>query len=362
MSKDNKELSEALDKIDMEYWLNREAVDYKVTRGARGAQLNIKECPVCGNSKWKVYLNQDNGLGNCFSGDCEAKFNKWSFIKNSLGNLVNKQTVEHIKAVAKEQGWTPVVRTAITTTASHDTLKYPKSVSLPINGRNLKYLINRKIDNDLTQHFGLRFCQRGAFFYDDVSGERRSQSYDNRIIIPIFNLEGELVSYQGRDITGLAEKKYLFPPGFAATGAYLYNGQNAYGCIEATIGEGVFDVMAIRAAFDEDAALRNVAAIGSFGKNLSHGGDNTQLAELLKLKDVGLKRVTFMWDGEPAAIKAAIETALIVRGHGIIARVALLPLGLDPNEATAKVVRDAYWNAVTISEAEATKLLIRLGV
>ena len=60
----NKELEEALDRIDMEAWLDAEGIDYKITRGSRGTQINVKECPCCGNSNWKVYLNADNGLGN----------------------------------------------------------------------------------------------------------------------------------------------------------------------------------------------------------------------------------------------------------------------------------------------------------
>ena len=37
----NEELQEALETIDMEAWLDREGIDYKVTRGSRGVQLNV---------------------------------------------------------------------------------------------------------------------------------------------------------------------------------------------------------------------------------------------------------------------------------------------------------------------------------
>lgn len=362
MSAHQEDIGEILANVDIEAWLNREAIDYKVTRGARGVQLNVKECPVCGNSKWKVYLNQESGLGNCFHGDCEAKFSKWSFIKANLPNLTNKELVEHLKAVAKEQGWKPKVRTQLAT--NYDTeLKLPKSLPLPINGRNLKYLENRNISLDTAKFFGLRYCHEGGFAYiDPDSGQKRWQKYDRRIIIPIFNLDGDLVSYQGRDITGTSEKKYLFPPGFASTGAYLYNGHNAYGCVDVCMGEGVFDVFAIHAALGEDPALRNVAAIGSFGKHLSSGNDGkSQMDELLKLKDRGLKRLTFMWDGEPRAILDAVEAALMVRKYGIITRVAILPPGKDPNEVTPDVVRQAFWQAITISDMNAVQLRLKYG-
>ncbi len=361
IKRDGSEIAEILDTIDMEYWLNREMVEYKVTRGSRGTQLHVKECPVCGNSNWKVYLNQESGLGNCFHGDCEAKFSKWSFIKASLGNLSNREIVDHLKAVASEQGYQPK-RSEFVPTTGAGKLKLPKSIQLPIQGRNLKYLQDRNISTDTVRDFGLRICQKGWFEYIDPNGEKRLQNYSKRIIIPIYDLDGNLVSYQGRDITGTSDKKYLFPPGFASTGSIIYNGQNAFGFKDICIGEGVFDVMAIHQAFQDDPTLCNVAAVGSFGKHLSFGDEHSQLAQILKMKDAGLKRVTFMWDGEERAILDAIEAALKVSACGLTARVAILPKGKDPNEVDPQVVRDAFWNATTITPTEAVRLKLKLGV
>ena len=361
MSANNKELEAALDKIDMEFWLSREAVDYKVVRGRSGIQLNVKECPACGNSNWKVYLNQDSGLGNCFHGDCEAKFSKYNFIRHSLGNPTHKDTIEHIKAVAKEQGWRPAVARSMATNTDVSGLKFPESHPIPIKGRNLKYLDRRGISLQTAKHFGLRFCLKGHFESVNAEGRRETQRYDNRVIIPIFNIGGDLVSFQGRDIIGTAEKKYLFPPGFASTGSLIYNGHNAYGCVEACMGEGAFDVFAIHQAFVEDSTLCSVAAIGSFGKHLSSGDENSQLAKLIELKEAGLKRITLLWDGEKQALLDAIDTALKIKAVGIIARVGILPSGRDPNEVAPSVVRDAFWNAITIDAASAAKLKLSIG-
>lgn len=350
----HEDLGELLENVDMEMWLDREGVDYRVTRGSRGIQLNVRECPVCGTAKWKVYLNQDNGLGNCFSGDCEAKFNRWSFIKAHLGNPPAGQVIDHIKQVAKEQGWRPVKKATIAVEMDTE-LKLPESVALPHKGRNLKYLENRNINADLAAYFHLRICQRGFFPYRDVEGRDRRQDYSNRVIIPIFNLEGELVSFQGRDITGTAERKYLFPPGFASTGSILYNGHNALGAEDIVIGEGAFDVMAIKFALDGQSELRRVVPVGSFGKHLSHGDEDGQMAKLLKLREGGLKRITFMWDGEARAIQDAIDAALLVRRFGLVARVAILPKDKDPNEVAPQVVRDAFWKATVIDEAAAVR-------
>jgi len=100
MSVDAAELSEAL---DLEFWLEREGISFKETRGSSGMQYNIKVCPACGDRKDKVYLNTESGLGNCFSGSCEQKFNKLKFIHLHLG-LGWRETFLHCEEVLKEQG------------------------------------------------------------------------------------------------------------------------------------------------------------------------------------------------------------------------------------------------------------------
>lgn len=353
----NNELLEALEKIDIEAWMDREGVDYRVTRGARGVQLNVKECPCCGNSNYKVYINQDTGLGNCFAGDCEKKFNKWSFIKHSLGRLTVREVVEHVKAVAKEQGWRPARKIAMAVNMKTD-LILPQSYPLPINGRNLKYLENRNITSDVAKYFSLLFSRRGVFRYKDENGKARVQDYSNRVIIPVFDLDGDLVSFQGRDILGTAEKKYLFPPGFASTGSHLYNGQNARGAANVVIGEGAFDVMATKIALDGDPQLRDVVPVGSFGKHLSSGDDDSQLSKLLTLREGGLKIVTIMWDGEDRAIDDAIEAGLMLRKYGFTARIAVLPKDRDPNEVPPSVVREAFWKASVVNESIAIRMRV----
>lgn len=357
---DNAELQEAIESLDIESWLDDQGITYKQARGARGRQANVKECPVCGNSNWKVYIGLETGLGNCFSGDCETRYNKWSFIKASLGTDSARDTAEHIKNFAKTQGWRPKKRAAVAVNLDTE-LKLPKSIALPHNRRNLKYLDNRNITGTIAQYFHLRFSLDGKFFYRDDDGKTRAQNYANRVIIPVFDLEGDLVTFQGRDITGAADKKYLFPPGFASTGSVLYNGQNALNAKHVVIGEGVFDVAATKIALDEQAELREVVPIGSFGKHLSHGDDASQLAKLTALRDRGLEMVTFLWDGEPKAIDAAIEAALMVKKIGLTARVAVLPEGRDPNEVPPSVVRDAFWKATVINPMTATRMRLTKG-
>ncbi|MDR9846989.1 hypothetical protein [Herbaspirillum huttiense] len=355
----NEELQEALGQIDIEAWMDREGVRYRHTTGSRGAQLNVKDCPCCGNSNYKVYINAETGLGNCFHGDCETKFNKWKFISAQLGRSV-RETVEHVKQVAREQGWRPPRKKSLATSVETGPLRLPASLPIPVKGRNLKYLENRNISADVAEYFDMRICVKGQFEYRSQEGRRMRQDYSNRIILPVFDLEGDLVSFQGRDITGKAEKKYLFPPGFASTGSHLYNGHNAVGAEHICAGEGVFDVAAIKVALDQEMSLRDVVPVGTFGKHLSHGAEDSQLAKIMALRDRGLKVVTIMWDGEKKAINAAIDAGLLLRSMGLTARVAVLPPDKDPNEVPASVVRECFYKAVAITPQVAAKMRLAM--
>lgn len=334
----------------MAAYLDREGIDYVETNGSSGEQLNVRTCPCCGGSKGKVFLNAESGLGNCFHGDCEVKFNKFKFIKAHT-KLSGAPLYEHIKHVATEMGWRPPRKRSEPVKLDSDALVLPNSFALPLNGKNLQYLTNRNITNDISTYFNLRFCLKGWFKYR-FDEKDAFMNFSNRVIIPIFDIDGNLVSFQGRDITNKAEKKYLFPPGFAVTGSHLFNAHNVKETSRIIFGEGVFDVMAQKIALDQDETMRDIVPVGTFGKHLSLN----QFDVVLKLKERGVKEITFMWDGEKQAIDDAVAAAIQVRGLGLSARVAVLPKGKDPNEVAASVVRQAYRDALPITLENAIKI------
>lgn len=353
---EDRSLTEALDRLDMGAYLDREGIEYRESHGSSGAQYNLRECPSCGTAKWKVFMNAETGLGNCFSGSCSVpRFNKFSFIRSCLG-LDNSKTAAHIFQVVKEMGWRPPRKTTVAVTLAAKAVKLPHSFPIPINGRNLAYLQNRGITLESAEYFHLRFCKKGLLSYQDLYGNTRYQDFSMRIIIPIFDLDGQLVSFQGRDITGTAEKKYLFPNGFASTGVHLFNGHNVHNTERVLVGEGVFDVAAQKLAIDTDADLRDVVPIGTFGKHLSLGGEASQLGKFLELQRRGVRQVTFMWDGELQATDDAIKAGEILKGVGLEVKIAMLPKDKDPNEISAAEVCSAYWKAVPLTRESAIRL------
>lgn len=346
--------------LDMEYWLSRESRPYRLGRGVSGPQLNIQTCPnpECGDRRWRTYLGVDSGRGNCFV--CNETFTNLTFIRMALGEPPWRDVFKHVKETLAEQGWRP--KRTVTAAVENGPVTLPASHALPNHeGRNLVYLDERGIGADIAAYFHLRFCAFGWWRYKRPDGTPSGQNFSDRVIIPVYDLEGKLTTFQGRDVTGKGDPKYLFPSGLPGTGRYLLNGQNAWRAKRIVMGEGFFDVAAIKIALDDDVGLRDVAPVGSFGKHLSYGSPDgeDQLGAFRQLKTAGLEEVTFMWDGEPDALKAALAGADLLHKMGLRARIALLPAGKDPNEIAAVSVREAFYKAVTYDRALAVRWMVR---
>jgi DNA primase len=354
--RDNTELTELLEAIDIEAWCDANGIDYTKTRGRSGPQLNVHVCPVCGNSDHKVYLNAESGLGNCFAGSHPppAKFNKWSFIRGVLGDCSGKQVVEHIKHHVESRGWVP--KRVKSAPPKPSELIVPASFPIPFNGQNLHYLQNRGISLEIAAYFHLRYCHDGWFNYE-FEGQRKGMFFGERVLIPVFDLDGKMVNFQGRDVTGKRDPKYLFPPGLPSTGIHLLNGMNVRDTTRIAIGEGAFDLMAMKIAFDEEPSLRDVIPVGTFGKAVSDGNSDSQEAKFRTLMDRGVRQATFMWDGEVLATDAAVEAGLRLRRMGLDVRVAMLPKDADPNEVPASVVRKAFFEAIQLTQLSAVTIL-----
>lgn len=355
--------SDELEELDLEFWFERESRPFKLSRGSSGMQINAQECPACGDRRYRTYLNAETGVGNCFV--CNERFNKGTFIVRSLGldpdnRLDWGAAFKHIREVLVDQGWRPKRMSAVA--VEHGEVKLPRSFPLPTpEGHNLQYLEDRGVTADYAKYFGLRVSTIGQWRFKNDDGTDGSQNFSNRLIIPVYDLDGTLKTFQGRDLTGESDRKYLFPKGLPGTGRYLLNGQNAHHAKRICVGEGFFDVAAIKIAMDQDVSLRDVVAVGSFGKHLSFGqkdGDD-QLSRLIALKREGLEEVTMMWDGEWKALIAALDAAEQIARVGLRARIATLPADRDPNEVTGDVVRAAFLGARPFSKLLAVEWRLR---
>lgn len=336
------------DELDMEIFLSRQSVPYRRTRGASGIQLNIKTCPFCGDDRWRTYFGTETGSGNCFV--CNTGFRKAKFAHGMLGNDGEpngwRGTFIELEQTLEEQGWSrPIAKPEV----AHDygAVELPRSIPLPLpDGSTLRYLVDRGFGPETAKYFHLSYCQFGWWKYLE-NGEMRLQPFDGRVIIPVFDLDATLVTFQGRDITGTSDRKYLFPKELPGTGRFLFNAQNVLFERHVVMAEGVFDAAAIKNAVDADPHFEPVVPIASFGKHLSAGSPdgNDQMTRLVKLRQRGVRVVTIMWDGERKALESALTAARKIAGIGLEARVAFLPADKDPNEVPGDVVRRAIIDA-----------------
>lgn len=176
-----------------------------------------------------------------------------------------------------------------------------------------------------------------------------------RILIPVYDLDGVMKTFRGRDITGAAERRYLFPMQLPASGKFLYNGHNAVGKQTVVVCEGAFDVMGVkRAIFDEETLRDYVEPIGTFGMHLSGNMNEDaedQLGAFLTLKARGLRNVIMMWDSEKQAIRNTMSAAKRLTSIGLNVKVACLgEEGLDPGDATSEQILKAYYRAKPYSK------------
>lgn len=346
---------EVIGKVDPEQYLDHMGVDYRITHGGSGKQLNIKDCPFCGGSSYKVYMNSESGLGNCFSGSCgKGTFNLTQFAQAVNGLNSFKETAAHIKAYLRSLGWRPARKPRVQAPPI-DTSVLPPSWPLPMSGNKIHpYLAERGISAEMCAMFGLRYCPKGDHVYV-AEGEEKRQSYKKRVIIPIRDIEGNVVSFQGRDVTGEAIRKYLFPPG-SATQRWLYNADLAKNHKHLVVCEGVFDVIGATQSFQEIDL--DVGVVATFGKHMS--ADQFALIQKMVSKHK-VSDVTMMYDSEKPAIKAAIQIALRLHAVGVKVRIALLPKDKDPAECSLSELEKAFFGAKLVDRSVAARLRLQIS-
>lgn len=322
--------------LDLAYFLDKEGYAYKITPGHSGDQINLRECLWCGNSKWKIYANAESGSGKCFV--CDQTFSAYRFIGQAL-NLSGSRLRAYADKLREEMGYRPKLRRRLDVSAG--SFELPACVPAFEHPDSLEYLSARGVSREYAEYFGLRYCHSGGY-RATRNGEEFIQPYDRRIVIPIHDADGVMVNFQGRDITGTSDRKYLFPPGLPGTGRFLYNANNHRDEPVLVLCEGVFDAVGVKMALDRDPAASAAVPVATFGKNFSLKGDQCQYVELAKLRKQGARRVVFMWDGERQAACAALEAGLKLACYGYEAYLALLPRDKDPNEASWDEVCRAY--------------------
>jgi len=357
------ELDDLLEEIDVEELFGELGLDSRRTAG--GADLQLKCCPVCHDDRWRVYFSTEKRRGICFHADCGKRFNVFTFVRAQLESD-GIGTVRFFQDYAARTTGR-LLRSSpvrLVPKPNDGSWALPASIELPTHdGMTHPYLVARGILPRTQARFGLRWCERGQFDFEDVYGRAKSMDFSGRVLLPVRDLDGSVQSFVGRDATGTADIRYLFPPLHQAAARLLYASDLAVGRAHVVAGEGPFDAIGIDQAVSDHPDFRQCAAIATFGLSIGHGdsaGDD-QLGRLRKLQAAGMKRLTFLWDGEKNALKEALKAAELVSRSlaGLAVHVGLLPPDADPGEVDSRVVRDAIETAQPFGAALRARLTLR---
>jgi DNA primase len=161
------------------------------------------------------------------------------------------------------------------------------------------------------------------------SGPGHYDRFRHRLMFAVLDLHGRVVAFSGRALPeirpreGDAPAKYINSPESPiykkrATVFGLYQARSALrGGASAALVEGNFDVVSLHAAgFTQTVAPLGTAFTEEQGKLIRRFTQN----------------VAFLFDGDTAGRKATLQSRLPAKEAGLVARVARLPNGTDPDE------------------------------
>lgn len=272
--------------------------DFRSECRPSGDQLNYKDCPVCGSTAWKVFVDLTKGKWVCFGGRHPAPPQGGY----PGGNL-------RIEGDDDNPG-----RHILDLLSDDDAVPEWGEMELPewhgLTGTAGRYLIRRGVQPKEAYALGLvEWC--GKF----------------RILFPYFDAAGQLVFWTSRRYSDqLGEgPKYLTAPGRHP----LYEPDLGGPCdiSMVVIVEGVFDAIAVQRAGYYTLALG--------GKSLPRYLENILLTTVRKY---GIIKVFLDRDAMPAALRVR---GLLETKPGIQqVEIRLCPHGMDPGDMTPEQIRE----------------------
>ena len=229
---------------------------------------------------------------------------------------------------------------------------YQNSITTSMGKNAIEYLDNRKIDKETIKKFriGLSISKMSLTDYLiskkisldklirlGISNESGTDLFVNRIMFPLYDLQGNVVAFSGRIYNTKDSSKYINTKetNIFKKGNLLYNYHQARELLRKSdsiiVMEGFMDV--IRAS---TIGVNNcVATMGTaFTK---------QHAELLKKTT---NNIILMFDGDEAGEEATTSAIEVLKEFDITPKVVRLPEDLDPDEYVLKYGKDSFVNVL----------------
>lgn len=306
----------------------------------------VAVCPFHDDHSPSLVVSRERQMFTCFT--CKTSGNVFSFVMK----YENVSFPEAVQIVAKKIGYTlkgdfsnfKEIKYKKEFEIMDFTTKYYSNNINTTSGINaLKYLEDRGITKDIIKEFniGLALDKRDDLYnillkknysLEDLSdlglvNKINLNVYDtfiNRIMIPIENLQGNVVGFTGRIYNGEEDTaKYLNTKEtkIFKKGSILFNYHNARNAIRETktvvVVEGNMDAITLSAK-----GIKNVVAL--MGVAMSQ----VQIDTLKKLN----VPIILMLDNDAAGLDATLKNGELLRKAGIDTRVVRLSGAKDPDE------------------------------
>lgn len=293
--------------LDIERLLNDHSIPY-ITSGDRHCSkgwLTLR-CPFCGDGKkWHLGYNLANNFFSCYS--CG-----WHPVEKTLKEFLGVTSYELTSLLTNYLGSRTNIRPFLRAKTPNPTLSLPYGFDR-LKSPHKTYLEKRNFDPDKLER---KYNLKGTGPVCKIIKGKMIWDYKLRIIAPIY-YGNALVSFQGRDITEKQEQKYKACPKELEVREHkhcLYGLDNCTGNTVIVV-EGVFDKWRM--------GEKNVVA--TFGTEYL-------LPQILLLAK-SFKRIFFIFDSEPAALKQAEKGCRLVSGLGAEAyKVELDKPEVDPGD------------------------------
>lgn len=301
-------------------------------------------CPFHDDHNPSMSVSPEKGVYKCFV--CGNAGNVFNFVME----YEKVSFYEAVKIVADKIG----VSIDISTSKKENTKKSPLydiyNIAYKFYQNNLntvygkdakKYLLNRKIDEDVIKNFNIglslsdsELCNalKAKGFKDDdivssgVAVQNENNIYDiykNRIMFPLYDLEGNVVGFSGRIYNQKSESKYINTKEteIFKKGELLYNyhiaKKEARKEKNIIVVEGFMDVIRL-------STIGIVNVVATMGTAVT----KYQLNLIQKLAP----NITLMFDGDKAGEKATNAFIELANGNDSNIKVVRLEDNLDPDE------------------------------
>ena len=299
-------------------------------------------CPFHKDDNPSCGIKKNTGQYHCFS--CGESGSLIEFIAK-IKTISNKEAVQYLSNFAGISVGSLLISSKTVFRQLKKMIKLNKkqkvkkeieyNIELPLNVNDnyyacIQYFENRGIDKYTMKKHNITFCTEGF--------------YKNRAIIPIYKPNGSLLTFEARDITGMAEKKVLYPKNTKVNNT-LFNFDKVYRHKEVIIVEGLMDALYL----DQ----RGFNVISTYGANISETQE-----ELLSLN---FKKIYIAYDGDKAGRNATIKCGGALDLH-LSVYVITLKNGTDPDSYSTSEFTRLYNKAISYQQYVSNKLLNRYSI